>query len=87
MKFAGRDCCLVCLFDTVSVQEVNFRIANHEKEEWINGETTEDVVAFLDRLYTAKRTVEQRIVVLGGEQDPVGIIHSAFLPALLTLFI
>lgn len=43
--------------------------ANHEKEEWISGEKTEDVVAFLDRLYTAKRTVEQRIVVLGGEDS------------------
>jgi len=43
--------------------------ANHEKEDWISGEKTEDVVAFLDRLYTAKRTVEQRIVVLGGEDS------------------
>lgn len=43
--------------------------ANHDKEEWISGEKTEDVVAFLDRLYTAKRTVEQRIVVLGGEDS------------------
>jgi len=43
--------------------------ANHEKEEWISGEKTEDVVAFLDRLYTAKRTVEQRIIVLGGEDS------------------
>ena len=63
----------------ISGQQVNFYIANHEKEEWINGERTEDVVAFLDRLYTAKRTVEQRIVVLGGEQDPVGFIHLTFL--------
>lgn len=45
--------------------------ANHEKEDWINGEKTEDIVAFLDRLYTAKRKVEKRIVVLGGEADPV----------------
>lgn len=41
--------------------------ANHEKDDWINGEKTEDVVAFLDRLYTAKRKVEERIVLLGGE--------------------
>ena len=41
-------------------------LANNEKEDWINGEKTEDVVAFLDRLYTAKRKVEQRILVLGG---------------------
>ncbi|TFK56618.1 PhoX domain-containing protein [Heliocybe sulcata] len=45
-------------------------LANHENEDWINGERTEDVVAFLDRLYTAKRKVEQRIVLLGGEDDP-----------------
>ncbi|TFK77421.1 PhoX domain-containing protein [Pluteus cervinus] len=42
-------------------------LANHEREDYINGEKTEDVVAFLDRLYTAKRKVEERIVVLGGE--------------------
>jgi sorting nexin-25 len=46
-------------------------VASHEKEDWINGEKTEDVVAFLDRLYTAKRQVEKRIVVLGGEDDSV----------------
>ncbi|KAF8078953.1 PhoX domain-containing protein [Lyophyllum atratum] len=44
-------------------------LANHDKEDWINGEKTEDVVAFLDRLYTAKRKVEERIVVLGGDDD------------------
>ncbi|KAG6889976.1 hypothetical protein C0995_012936 [Termitomyces sp. Mi166 len=46
--------------------------ANHEKDDWINGEKTENVVAFLDRLYTAKRRVEERIVVLGGDDghDP-----------------
>lgn len=46
-------------------------VANHEKDDWINGEKTEDIVAFLDRLYTAKRKVEKRIVLLGGESDPV----------------
>ncbi|KAF7792264.1 hypothetical protein EIP86_003300 [Pleurotus ostreatoroseus] len=45
-------------------------LANHEKDEWINGEKTEDIVAFLDRLYTAKRKVEKRIIALGGEADP-----------------
>ena len=44
-------------------------LAKHEKEDWIDGERTEDVVAFLDRLYTAKRKVEQRIVMLGGEDE------------------
>ena len=48
-----------------------FFAANHENEDWINGEKTEDVVAFLDRLYTAKRKVEERIVVLGGGDSPV----------------
>ena len=28
-------------------------------------------MAFLDRLYTAKRKVEKRIAVLGGESDTV----------------
>jgi hypothetical protein len=49
--------------------DVDAPTANHEKDDWISGEKTEDVVAFLDRLYTAKRTVEQRIVVLGGEDS------------------
>ncbi|PFH52254.1 hypothetical protein AMATHDRAFT_140583 [Amanita thiersii Skay4041] len=49
------------------IRRTRVLLANHEKEDWINGEKTEDVVAFLDRLYTAKRKVEDRIVVLGGE--------------------
>ncbi|KAI0828886.1 PXA domain-containing protein [Trametes gibbosa] len=44
-------------------------LANNANSDWINGEKTEDIVAFLDRLYTAKRKVEKRIVVLGGEAD------------------
>ncbi|KAJ6483907.1 PhoX domain-containing protein [Mycena vulgaris] len=48
------------------IRRTRLSLANHEKEDWINGEKTEDVVAFLDRLYTAKRKVEERIVVLGG---------------------
>jgi len=48
-----------------------FYLANHDKEDWIDGEKTEDVVAFLDRLYTAKRKVEERIVTLGGEDESV----------------
>ncbi|KAF8910120.1 sorting nexin C terminal-domain-containing protein [Gymnopilus junonius] len=51
------------------IRRTRILLANHEKEEWINGEKTEDVVAFLDRLYTAKRKVEERIVVLGGEDE------------------
>lgn len=49
--------------------------ANHEKEEWINGEKTEDVVAYLDRLYSAKRKVEKRIAVLGGADDTVSALQ------------
>ncbi|KAH8099766.1 PXA domain-containing protein [Cristinia sonorae] len=44
-------------------------LANHENDDWINGQKTEDVVAFLDRLFTAKRKVEKRIIVLGGDAD------------------
>lgn len=51
------------------IRRTRLLLANHEKEDWISGEKTEDVVAFLDRLYTAKRTVEQRIVILGGEDS------------------
>ncbi|KAH7930927.1 hypothetical protein BV22DRAFT_1027684 [Leucogyrophana mollusca] len=51
------------------IRRTRLLLANHEKEDWINGEKTEDIVAFLDRLYTAKRTAEQRIVVLGGQED------------------
>ena len=46
-------------------------LANNANSDWINGEKTEDIVAFLDRLYTAKRKVEKRIVLLGGEADSV----------------
>ncbi|KAJ7459152.1 PhoX domain-containing protein [Mycena galericulata] len=51
------------------IRRTRVSLANHEKEDWINGEKTEDVVAFLDRLYTAKRKVEERIAVLGGGDD------------------
>ncbi|KZT30778.1 PhoX domain-containing protein [Neolentinus lepideus HHB14362 ss-1] len=51
------------------IRRTRTSLANHENEDWINGERTEDVVAFLDRLYTAKRKVEQRIVLLGGGDD------------------
>ncbi|KIK70642.1 hypothetical protein GYMLUDRAFT_32683 [Collybiopsis luxurians FD-317 M1] len=51
------------------IRRTRMLLANHEKDDWINGERTEDVVAFLDRLYTAKRRAEQRIVELGGGDD------------------
>ncbi|KAI9512877.1 PhoX domain-containing protein [Russula earlei] len=41
-------------------------LAAHQKDDWINGARTEDVVAYLDRLYTATRKAEQRINTLGG---------------------
>ncbi|THH21219.1 hypothetical protein EW146_g282 [Bondarzewia mesenterica] len=56
------------------IRRTRMLLANHEKDDWINGEKTEDVVAFLDRLYTAKRKAEQRIAVLGGQDDP----HQSF---------
>ena len=73
-RYAGRDCCLVLPSHScdkcVKTNGPPFA-ANHDKEDWINGEKTEDVVAFLDRLYTAKRKAEERIVVLGGGDSPV----------------
>ena len=33
-------------------------------------------MAFLDRLYTAKRKVEKRIAVLGGELDAVSSLYN-----------
>ena len=69
-KSDERECFLVSLYFAVKfIVSLNVTIANHENEDWINGAKTEDVVAFLDRLYTAKRKVEQRIVVLGGGED------------------
>ena len=44
-------------------------IANHEKDEWINGEKASDIVAYLDRLYNAKKMIEDRIAALGGAAD------------------
>ncbi|KAF5388574.1 hypothetical protein D9757_004709 [Collybiopsis confluens] len=51
------------------IRRTRILLADHEKDDWIHGERTEDVVAFLDRLYTAKRQAEQRIVELGGVDD------------------
>ncbi|KAF8846095.1 PhoX domain-containing protein [Paxillus ammoniavirescens] len=62
------------------IRRTRLLLANHEKEDWINGERTEDVVAFLDRLYTAKRTVEQRIAVLGGGQDLTSVPETGARP-------
>lgn len=60
------------------IRRTRLLLANHQKEDWINGEKTEDVVAFLDRLYTAKRQVEERIVVLGGEDESVSYFLFTF---------
>ncbi|RDX51162.1 PhoX domain-containing protein [Lentinus brumalis] len=51
-------------------------LANNANSDWINGERTEDIVAFLDRLYTAKRKVEKRIILLGGEADSRQTIYQ-----------
>ncbi|KAI1793120.1 PhoX domain-containing protein [Ganoderma leucocontextum] len=51
-------------------------LANNANSDWINGEKTEDIVAFLDRLYTAKRKVEKRIAALGGEADSRQTIYQ-----------
>nr|VWO98479.1 Glucanase (EC [Ganoderma boninense] len=51
-------------------------VANNANSDWINGEKTENIVAFLDRLYTAKRNVEKRIAALGGEADSRQTIYQ-----------
>ena len=63
--------CLLCYPPLSRIEASAITEANHERDDWIDGEKTEDLVAFLDRLYTAKRQVEHRIVVLGGEEDSV----------------
>lgn len=57
------------LNDVGEIRRTRLLLANHDKNDWISGEKTEDVVAFLDRLYTPKRNVEERIMVLGGGED------------------
>jgi sorting nexin-25 len=54
---------------TNEIRKTRLTLANHENEEWINGEKTEAIVAYLDRLYTAKKKVDKRIAVLGGAAD------------------
>ena len=58
------------------LDHADISLANHENEETINGEKASDVVAYLDRLYNAKRHVEARINLLGGagEVSSVGLI-------------
>ena len=52
------------------IRKKRMLLANHEKEDWIAGDKTEDLVAYLQRLYTAKNKAEERIAVLsGGEVD------------------
>ncbi|KAG8875090.1 Intermediate filament protein [Tulasnella sp. 331] len=51
------------------IRRTRILLANHENEELINGEKASDVVAYLDRLYNAKRQIENRIVLLGGDDD------------------
>ncbi|KAH7096141.1 PXA domain-containing protein [Auriculariales sp. MPI-PUGE-AT-0066] len=51
------------------VRKTRALLTNNDKGDWINGEKTEHVVAYLDRLYTAKRAVEERIAVLSGNSS------------------
>jgi hypothetical protein len=71
-KLEGRGRCWVCLRVGLygGLLTAPFE-ADHQKDDWINGVRTEDVVAFLDRLYTAKRKAEQRITTLGGYDESV----------------
>jgi len=69
------------------IRRTRVLLANHENEDWIEGKKTEEVVAFLDRLYSAKRKVEKRIIVLGGEDDiSVGVLLAMFSPPILTIY-
>ncbi|KAG8768998.1 Intermediate filament protein [Ceratobasidium sp. 428] len=43
-------------------------LAQHASDDWINGERTEDIVAYLDRLYNAKNKAEKRIDALSGSK-------------------
>jgi len=54
--------------------------AAHQKDDWINGARTEDVVAYLDRLYTARRKAEQRITTLGGYDESVRVVAKYRFP-------
>lgn len=68
-----------CLLHLIKIYNGNY-LANHEKDDWIDGEKTEDIVAYLDRLYTAKRKVEKRIAVLGGVDDSVSYAVTVKIP-------
>jgi len=48
------------------IRKKRMLLVNHEKEDWIAGDKTEDLVAYHRRLYTAKNKVEERIAVLSG---------------------
>ncbi|KAG9080530.1 Intermediate filament protein, partial [Ceratobasidium sp. 370] len=43
-------------------------LAQHASDDWINGEKTEDIVAYLDRLYNARNKAEKRIDALSGSK-------------------
>ncbi|KIY73598.1 PhoX domain-containing protein [Cylindrobasidium torrendii FP15055 ss-10] len=58
------------------IRRTRLLLANHENEDWIDGEKTEDVVAYLDRLYTAKRKVDERISILGGGAEDTQSTNS-----------
>jgi hypothetical protein len=74
-RLEGREFCWVCFLVKYHGGLLTaLREAAHQKDDWIDGARTEDVVAFLDRLYTAKRKAERRITALGGYDESVRIV-------------
>ncbi|KZV88000.1 hypothetical protein EXIGLDRAFT_651692 [Exidia glandulosa HHB12029] len=63
------------------IRKTRLLLANNDKGDWIDGEKTEHVVAYLDRLYTAKRAVDERISVLSGSTGESGHRQSTFAEA------
>ena len=77
-RLGGRELCWVCFLVRYHSGLLTTPLeAAHQKDDWIDGARTEDVVAFLDRLYTAKRKAERRITALGGYDESVGIVTDS----------
>ncbi|KAH9968824.1 PhoX domain-containing protein [Russula dissimulans] len=70
---------------TSEIRRTRALLAAHQKDDWINGARTEDVVAYLDRLYTARRRAEQRITTLGGYDEGKQPMTDTTLASRLTL--
>lgn len=70
------------------IRKTRVLLANHDSgkqdggdDEWIGDQRVGNVVAYLDRLYTARKKVEKRIAVLGGGSGPGDAVR---LPSQLT---